>query len=154
MMTRQYPVFGRFISLQQIGATAALCTLVLGVNVLLFADLRRIAPSAAKEAAVPARQADLDRVQASQPPIASDTTPSVSFALDPTEELALALLGFGPREPIPLELTASAPKSQSPEPAARLRKRRPAKPTSARRAAPADGSTADEGGKDGWVIRR
>jgi len=145
-MTQRFSIFGRLVSLQQIAAAAALCTLVMGVNVLLFADLRPDAPEATNLSAAPALHGDLEAIPASQSPITTDATQS---PLDPIEELALAVLGFGPREPVLLESAAPALKSLSPETKARPRVKRAVAPIPA-----AAGSTADEGEEEGWVIRR
>ena len=164
-----FRVLDHFIPLQQIGAAAALLTLVMGVNVLLFVDLRPEARNAQTRVVAPAVQATRELLQ----PESANVTQSSPFALDPSEELALAALGFGPREPVrpvvaeavEVEVEVDAATALEPEPQAQARMTLPAKPVArapkapAARAEPAPGTPAaeepaEEGRGNGWVIRR
>ena len=131
---------------------------MLGVNVLLFVDLRPTTPYGQIRVEASAAQADREPVPVADLPNASDATQSSPYVLDPIEDLALAALGFGPREP--LRPDVETPPVLEPETKARPRKKRTAKPVArapkppSTRAAPAPESPVEDAGEDGWVIRR
>ena len=115
---------------------------MMGVNVLLFVDLHSDAPTPAPIAA-PAVQTDRDPLHG--------TTERPPYVLDPIEGLALAALGFGPREAA--QSDAAATPVEEPETQTRPRKKRAAKPV-ARVRKPTPRSPADRGEENSWVIRR
>ena len=126
---------------------------MLGVNVLLFADRRPDAgnaPSSVSAPVVPATR---------EPPLPNlvQSTPT-PYVLDPIDELALAMLGFGPREPV--QTAVATPQVPKAEMQARPRKKRQAKPVARAgpppvpRAVPTPKMPVEDGGGDGWVIRR
>ena len=117
IMTRQFRVFGRSVTLQQVSAAAALLTLMMGVNILLFVDLHSDAPTPAPIAA-PAVQTDREPLHG--------TTERPPYVLDPIEGLALAALGFGPRSAAQSDVAATP--VEEPETETRPREKRAAKP--------------------------